>query len=259
MSYRTLELTICGTVWTVSLNRPLRRNALDDVAIEELTQVMALTASDPVVRVVVLKANGPVFCAGADLTWMQRTAALSEIDNLVDATRLATMLKRLHDCPVPVVVQIQGDCYGGGVGLVAACDIAVASESARFCLSEVRLGLIPATIAPYVIKAIGNRAARRYFLTAERFDALEAERIGIVHVTVAADMLDATVQGLLDALMAGGPTAMRQAKKLIREIDTELIDDALVANTSRRIADIRVSPEGREGIAAFLEKRKPLW
>jgi methylglutaconyl-CoA hydratase len=259
LTYRTLELTISGVVWTVVLNRPLTRNALDEIAIEELTQVMGLAASDSVVRAVVLKANGPVFCAGADLAWMQRTAKLNEDDNLIDASRLAAMLKRLHDCPVPVIAQIHGDCYGGGLGLVAACDIAVAAETARFCLSEVRLGLVPATIAPYVLKAMDHRAARRYFMTAERFDAAEAQRIGIVHVTAAADRLDATVGGLLDALLAGGPTAIRQAKKLIREIESVPIDDALVANTSKRLADIRVSPEGREGIAAFLEKRKPLW
>jgi len=211
------------------------------------------------VRAIVLAANGPSFCAGADLNWMKKMAGYSHDENHADAMRLAEMLRTIYLCPKPTVARVQGDCYAGGMGLVAACDIVVASETAGFCLSEVKLGLIPATISPYVIKAMGEQAARRYFLTAERFDATEAQRIGVAHAVVAPEALDATVAGIVKALVNNSPHAVRQAKTLVREIVGQPVDDALLLDTAGRIAAIRASTEGREGVASFLEKRKPTW
>jgi methylglutaconyl-CoA hydratase len=208
---------------------------------------------------VVLAARGTAFCAGADLNWMKKMADYSHAENLADAAGLAAMLRAIHDCAKPVVARVQGDCYAGGMGLAAACDIVVAVDGAFFCLSEVRLGLIPATISPYVIRAIGTQAARRYFLTAERFTAAEAQRMGLVHDVVAADRLDETVAGLLKALLAASPHAVTQAKRLVRDVAGQPLTDTLVADTVTRIADIRASDQGREGVRAFLEKRKPSW
>jgi methylglutaconyl-CoA hydratase len=190
---------------------------------------------------------------------MKQMAGYSDAENLADATKLADMLRTIYLCPKPVVAKVQGDCYAGGMGLVAACDIAVAVDGANFCLSEVKLGLIPATISPYVIKAMGEAAARRYFLTAERFSAREAHRIGFVHEVVAFDALDAGVATIVKALVANSPNAVREAKLLVREIAGRPVDAALVADSAERIAVIRASSEGREGVASFLEKRKPSW
>jgi methylglutaconyl-CoA hydratase len=261
MDYDTLTLTIADHVATITLNRPQVRNAFDEAAIADLAMAFDEAGQDAGVRAIVLAANGPAFCAGADLNWMKKMAACAADDaaNVADAMRLADMLRTIYFSPKPVVAKVQGDCHGGGVGLVAACDIAVAGEGVHFALSEVKLGLIPAAISPYVVKAIGDRAARRYVVTAERFDAHEARRLGLVHEVVAPDALDATVAALVGALVANGPNAVREAKKLVRDIDGLPIDDVLLADTAGRIAAVRASPEGREGVAAFLEKRRPSW
>lgn len=243
----------------VTLNRPEVRNAFDDALIAELTKAFADIAGDPSVRTMVLAGNGPAFCAGADLNWMKRMAAYSHEENLRDAQALASMLAALDRMPKPTIARVHGPAFAGGTGLVAACDIAIGTPAAKFCFSEAKLGLSPATISPHVMRAIGERAARRYFLTAEVFDAAEAERIGLLTRVVPAEELDRTVDGLLAHLLAGGPAAMREIKALIAAVANRPVDDALAADTARRIADIRVSPEGREGIASFLEKRKPAW
>jgi methylglutaconyl-CoA hydratase len=259
MNYQTLQVAIAAKVATVTLNRPEVRNAFNEATIAELALAFDELGRNELVRVVVLAANGPAFCAGADLNWMRKMARFSYAENQADALLLADMLRTIYLCPRPVVAKVQGDCYGGGMGLVAACDIAVASEAASFCLSEVKLGLIPATISPYVVKAMGENAARRYLLTAERFNALEAHRIGFVHEVVVPEALDASVAALAKALSANGPHAVREAKKLVRDVAGQPVTDALLADTANRIAEIRASDAGREGIASFLEKRKPTW
>ncbi|MEO7496362.1 MAG: enoyl-CoA hydratase/isomerase family protein [Massilia sp.] len=259
MEYQTIDIGSGGKLATVTLNRPQVRNAFDEATVAELTHAFARLGQDPEVRVIVLAANGAAFCAGADLHWMRKMAAYSAADNLQDATRLAQMLRTIWECPKPVVARVQGDCYAGGMGLVAACDIVVAAETVKFCLSEVKLGLIPATIAPYVIKAMGASAARRCMVSAEVFDAAEASRIGFVHEVVDGAGLDARVAAIVKTLLANSPQAMAAAKRLVREIDGQPVGDALVADTAQRIAEIRASNEGREGVAAFLEKRKPGW
>jgi len=243
-------------VW---LNRPEVRNAFNDSVIAELTLAFEQLGSDPDLRVVVLGGHGKAFCAGADLSWMRAMAGYSWEDNQADAARLAQMLWTIYRCPVPVVGRIHGDCYAGGVGLAAVCDVLVAAEGVNFCLSEARLGLLPATIAPYVVKALGEQASRRYFTTAERFDATQAKALGLVHEVVAAESLDAKVAEIAAALVANGPAAVRACKRLVQDVAGRAIDAALRADTARRIADIRASPEGREGVQAFLDKRDPAW
>jgi methylglutaconyl-CoA hydratase len=241
----------------VILNRPEVRNAFDDSLISELKKAFLEIEKDNSVRVMILAGNGPAFCAGADLNWMKRMAGYDYAANQRDAQALADMLATLDRMPKPTVARVHGPAFAGGTGLVAACDIAVGAKEAKFCFSEAKLGLSPATISPHVIRAIGERAARRYFLTAEVFDAEEAHRIGML--TILTDQLDATIDGLLVHLLAGGPEAMKQIKELVRTVSSRQLDDALVAETAQRIAEIRVSPEGKEGIASFLEKRKPAW
>ena len=259
MDYDTLSVGIAGNVATVTLNRPDVRNAFNEFTIAELSLVFNELGRMESVRAIVLAANGPAFCAGADLNWMKKMAGYSHSENAEDAEKLADMLRTIYLCPKPVVAKVQGDCYAGGMGLVAACDIAVAANGACFCLSEVKLGLIPATISPYVIKAMGENAARRYFLTAEKFTAQEAHRIGFVHDIVAADALDEHVDAIVKALVTSSPNAVREAKVLVRDIPGKAVDAALVVDTAERIANIRASDEGREGVASFLEKRKPSW
>jgi methylglutaconyl-CoA hydratase len=259
MDYLTLTIAIDARVATVTLNRPDVRNAFNETSIAELARAFEQLGADDSVRAIVLAANGPAFCAGADLNWMKAMAAYSHAENNADAMRLATMLRTIYQCPKPVVAKVQGDCYAGGMGLAAACDIVVAASEVNFCLSEVKLGLIPATISPYVILAMGENAARRYFLTAERFGAQEALRIGFAHEVVAAEALDAAVAAIVKSLVSNSPNAVREAKLLVREIGGQAVTDALVADTALRIAHIRASDEGREGVAAFLEKRKPSW
>jgi methylglutaconyl-CoA hydratase len=243
----------------VTLNRPELRNAFDDALIRELQGAFETLANDKTVRVVVLAGNGPAFCAGADLNWMKRMSAYGHEENLADAQALATMLATLDRMPKPTIARVHGPVFAGGTGLVAACDIAVGTPEAKFCFSEAKLGLSPATISPYVIRAIGERMARRYFLTAEVFEAEEAHRIGMLSALTTADKLDATIDELLKHLLAGGPDAHAKIKDLIRAVANRPVDGALSADTAKRIAEVRASPEGREGIASFLEKRKASW
>jgi methylglutaconyl-CoA hydratase len=243
----------------VTLNRPELRNAFDDALIAALTQTFRDLDQDASVRVVVLAGNGPTFCAGADLNWMKRMAGYGYDDNLRDAQGLAQMLASLDALGKPTLARVHGPAFAGGTGLVAACDIAIAAPEAKFCFSEAKLGLSPATISPYVMRAIGARTASRYFLTAEVFDADEALRIGLVSAIAPAAELDGVIDKLLEHLLAGGGAAHAGIKDLIRHVTGRPLDEALRADTARRIAEIRSSPEGREGIAAFLEKRKPRW
>jgi methylglutaconyl-CoA hydratase len=256
----TLNLTSdLPHVARITLSRPEVRNAFDDATIAELTQAFRLAGQADDVRVIVLDAQGPAFCAGADLNWMKRMAGYSDEENRKDAMALATMLHTLYTCPKPVIAQVQGDAYAGGMGLVSAADIVVAAEGVQFCLSEAKLGLIPATIAPYVIRAMGEQAARRYFVTAERFDARVALHLGLVHELTAVSDLAETVARLAQALAANSPNAVKECKKLVIDLAHRPIDDTLIADTAQRIARIRASEQGREGIASFLEKRKPSW
>lgn len=248
-----------GAVATVTLNRPEVRNAFNDEVIVDLTIAFKQLGANPQVRVIVLAASGPAFCAGADLNWMRRMADYSRDENLADAAKLAKMLRVIHACPKPTVARVQGDVYAGGMGLVAVCDMAVSVDTAGFCLSEVKLGLIPATISPYVIRAMGARAAHRYFLTAERFTAAEAHRIGFVHEVVTMDALDAKVAELTQALASASPNAVRACKRLVLNVAEREINAALIAGTVEGIADIRASDEGREGVRSFLQKCKPSW
>ncbi|GGY91636.1 enoyl-CoA hydratase/isomerase family protein [Pseudoduganella plicata] len=259
MHYETLNIDIAERVATVTLDRPDVRNAFNEETIAELTAAFTALGEVDSIGAIVLAANGVAFCAGADLNWMRKMAGYSHDENRADAMQLANMLRTIYLCPKPVVAKVQGDCYAGGMGLVAACDIAVAVEDAQFCLSEVKLGLIPATISPYVIKAMGENAARRYFLTAERFNAREALRIGFVHEVATAAALDGQVAVIVQALAANSPNAVREAKTLVRDIAGQFVTDTLVADTAQRIANIRASDEGREGVQSFLDKRKPSW
>ena len=257
--FATLALELDGAVARIWLDRPESRNAFDDVVIGELRQAFEEAGAAPEVRAIVLGARGPAFCAGANLHWMRRMADYTRDENIADAARLAAMLRTIAECPKPTLARVQGDAYAGGMGLVAACDIAVSADTAAYCLSEVRIGLVPATISPYVIRAMGARAAQRYFLTAERFDAAEAHRIGLVHEVVTADALDARVAEIVHSLTGASPAAVGACKQLLRDVAGRAIDDALVARTVEAIADIRASEEGREGVQAFLQKRKPAW
>lgn len=243
----------------VVINRPDKHNAFDDSMIRALRQAFNQLAADASVRVIVLSSNGKHFSAGGDLAWMQRMADFDRDDNLRDAEDLAGMLHDLRQVPQPTIAQVQGAAFGGAVGLVSCCDIAIAASTARFALSEVRIGLIPATIGPYVIAAIGERAARRFFVTGEAFDAHCALRHGLVSEVVAPEDLDATVTQLCGTLLDNGPQAVRAAKDLITEICGLPANDELIRETCRRIASLRVSDEGQEGLKAFLEKRPPAW
>ncbi len=259
MTYPHLTLTRHGTLARVTLNRPDVRNAFNAELIAELTEAFTALGQDAALRAIVLAAEGKAFCAGADLNWMKAMAAYSWDENHADAGRLAQMLWTIYRCPVPVVARVQGDAYAGGVGLVACADIVVAADTAGFCLSEARLGLLPATIGPYVARALGEQASRRYFVTAERFGAAEAQRLGLVHEVVAADALDAKVDELTAAITANGPAAVRACKRLVKDVAGREITPALRDDTARRIADIRASAEGRDGVQSFLAKRKPGW
>ena len=254
-----LQLHIAESVATVTLNRPEVRNAFNEALIAEITDVFNVLGARDDVRCIILAANGSAFCAGADLNWMRSMADYTHEQNMADAGRLAAMMRTVYECPKPTIARIQGDVYAGGTGLVAVCDMAVAVDTANFCLSEVKLGLVPSTISPYVIRAMGARAAHRYFLTAERFSAAEALRIGFVHDVVAADVLNTKVAELANALVSAGPTAVKLCKKLVHDVAGHDITPELVNMTIASIADVRVSPEGREGLQAFLQKRKPNW
>ena len=259
MSQDTLQTEINQGVGTIRMNRPDVHNAFDDVLIATLSAELRRLDVLPEARVIVLGASGKSFSTGADLNWMRRMAKYSQEENLRDGMALAGLMRTLNGMRKPTIAKVQGAAFGGGVGLVACCDIAIASTEAVFSLSEVRLGLIPSVISPYVIAAIGEREARRYFLTAERFDAVEARRIGLVHEVVSTDALDAAVANMTAHLLKGGPQALAAAKKLIVDVSRRPMDDALLTETARRIAAIRVEAEGQEGLAAFFDKRPPAW
>lgn len=258
-NFTALTLKVDRGVARITLTQPEIRNAFSDEVIAEITAAFAAAGERPDVRAVVLAAEGPAFCAGANLNWMRRMAEYSRDENRDDAGLLAEMLRTIYECPKPTIARVQGDVYAGGMGLVACCDMAVAADTAGFCLSEVKIGLIPATISPYVIRAMGPRASHRYFLTGERFSAAEARRTGLVHEVVEAGQLDAVVDGWLKNLLAAGPEAVRACKRLVIDVAEREINEQLIAATVEGIADIRASSEGKEGVQAFLNKRKPNW
>ncbi|OGG44297.1 MAG: enoyl-CoA hydratase [Candidatus Handelsmanbacteria bacterium RIFCSPLOWO2_12_FULL_64_10] len=258
--YESILTEVDAGVGIITLNRAERHNAFDDVLIGELSDAIDHMGADPAVRVLVISSTGKSFCAGADLNWMKRAAGYSEDENLHDSRQLAEMLRRLAQCPKPTVARVQGPAYGGGVGLIACADIAIATFDSQFALTEVRLGLIPAVISPYVITALGERAARRYMLTAERFSAAEAYRLGLLHEMVADEAaLDRAVGDIIDALLQNGPNALAECKRLIAAVAARPLDAELIDDTAQRITRLRASDEGREGMSAFLEKRKPFW
>jgi methylglutaconyl-CoA hydratase len=254
-----LDVRVDGPVARVFLNRPEVRNAFNDDVIAALADTFARLGADPALRAIVLGGHGKAFCAGADLSWMRTMAGYDWDQNRRDAERLAEMLWAIDRCPLPVVGRIHGDCYAGGLGLAAVCDVRIAARGVQFCLSEARLGLLPATIGPYVVRALGESASRRYFTTAERFDADRAAALGFVHEVVDAAALDAAVDAILGAWVGNGPAAVKACKALVHDVAGRPIDAALRADTARRIADIRASDEGREGVSAFLNKREPAW
>ena len=252
-------LQVANFVATVTLNRPDVRNAFNAEVIADITGTFADLGRRQDIRCIVLAANGPAFCAGADLNWMRSMADYTREQNLADAAQLAAMMQTIYECPKPTIACIQGDVYAGGMGLVAACDMAVSVDTANFCLSEVKLGLLPSTISPYVIRAMGARAAHRYLLTAEKFTAAVALRIGFLHEVVSKDALNTKVAELSAALCNAGPEAVKLCKKLVQDVAGQEITPKLVALTVVSIADVRVSAEGREGLQSCLQKRKPNW
>jgi methylglutaconyl-CoA hydratase len=254
-----LDLQREGPVARVFLNRPDVRNAFNSQLIAELSTTFSALAQDASLRVVLLGAHGKAFCAGADLNWMRAMADHDWEQNRQDAQALADMLWAIDQCPVPVIGRVQGDCYAGGVGLASVCDVLVAADTAHFCLSEAKLGLLPATIGPYVLRALGTQASRRYFVTAERFSAAEAHRLGLVHELCAPEVLDERVQALVTAVAANGPQAVRASKRLVHDFAGQAITPALREDSARRIADVRSSAEGKDGVSAFLQKRPPAW
>jgi methylglutaconyl-CoA hydratase len=258
----TIRIERTGPVARFWLDRPDVRNALNGAVIRELAAAFAAIADEAQsgsVRVVVLGGSGKAFCAGADLAFMREMGGYTWEQNRADAEKLAAMLWTMFTCPVPVVARIHGDCYAGGLGLAAVCDIRIAADNATFCLSEARLGLLPATISPYVVRAVGEQAARRYFVTAERFDAAAARACGLVHEVVTAEALDPKVDEIVAAIVANGPMATIACKQLVQDVAGREITAELRSETARRIADIRASAEGQEGVKSFLEKRKPVW
>jgi methylglutaconyl-CoA hydratase len=255
----TLDISRTRHVARVFLNRPEVRNAFNATVITELTAAFKHLGADTDLRAIVLGGHGKAFCSGADLEWMRAMAGYNWDENRADAQALADMLWAIYRCPVPIVGRIHADCYAGGVGLAAVCDVLVAAEGARFCLSEVGLGLLPATIGPYVIRALGEQASRRYFITAERFDATTAKALGFVHEVVAAEALDSKVDEIVARLVANGPTAVKSCKRLLQDLAGRPIDDALRADTADCIADIRATAEAKEGVQSFLAKRAPSW
>ena len=259
MAYDTIETELRHGVALIWLNRPSLRNALNATLIDETTDAVRCAIDDEAVRAIVLSGRGSAFCAGADLAWMASGRTMSPAESPEDSMRLARLLRLLHDSPKPTVARVQGPAFAGGMGLVAACDVSVASTEARFCLSEVKLGLIPAMISPYVIRAMGQQQARRWFVTGEVFDAAEAWRIGFVHELVPPDRLDEAVNGIVGHLLAGGPQALGACKQLVQDIAGRPIDDTIGLDTAARIARVRATDEAQEGIAAFFDKRRPAW
>lgn len=257
--YATLEIERTGAVATIWMNRPDLHNAFNAQLIGDLTAACRELDGDPLLRVVVLAGRGKSFSAGADLNWMKAAGEASEDENFADAVRLAGMLRTLSEMSKPTIARVQGAALGGGMGLACACDICIAADRALFATSEVKFGIIPATISPYVIRAIGERQAYRYFQTAERISAMRAAELGLVHEVVANEQLDVKVQEVVGALLEGGPKSQAAAKELIRAVANRPIDDAVVEDTARRISTLRVTPEAREGLDAFLSKRPAAW
>jgi methylglutaconyl-CoA hydratase len=257
--YGTLEIERAGGVATIWMNRPDVHNAFNAQLIGDLTAACRQLDGDPLVRVVVLAGRGKSFSAGADLNWMKAAGEASEADNFADAMRLAGMLRTLAEMSKPTIAKVQGAALGGGMGLASACDICVAADRALFATSEVKFGIIPSAISPYVIRAIGQRQAYRYFQTAERISATRAAELGLVHEVVSAEQLDVKVQEIVTSLLEGGPRSQAAAKELIRAVANRPIDDAVVEDTARRISALRVTPEAREGLDAFLSKRPAAW
>jgi methylglutaconyl-CoA hydratase len=257
MNFQYISLEQQGNVATLTLNRPEVHNAFDDVMIAELLSALEQVSNDANARLLVLRSNGRNFSAGADLAWMRSMAAKNYDENIADASELARLMQNLDELSKPTLCLVQGAAFGGAVGLAACCDIVVAEAQASFCLSEVKIGLIPAVISPYVMRAIGSRQARRYMLTAERFNAYTAKHLGLVHEIV--DDLDTAVTEFASTLCANSPAAVRAAKQLIADLDQQPLDDQAQRLTIERIAAIRVSAEGQEGLSAFLEKRSPNW
>ncbi|HEY0294279.1 MAG TPA: enoyl-CoA hydratase/isomerase family protein [Bordetella sp.] len=256
---QTVEVVYGPQTAAIWMNRPDVRNALSPTLIAELTQAFQALGKDPALRAIVLAGHGKAFCAGADLNRMKESAQAPEAENRADAQALATLLYTVHTCPKPVIARIHGPCMAGGLGLISACDIAVATREARFALTETRLGLIPAMISPYVLRALGERAARRWFLTGEAISAAEAWRLGLVHELCETDELDPRVHQLLESFMLASPSALSECKRLIRDVAGKPIDAQIIAETISRLVVQRASPDGREGLASFLEKRKPKW
>lgn len=246
-------------VATVTLNNPDKHNAFDDHIIAQLHEAFVAVDNDDSLRALILAGNGKSFSAGADLSWMQRMVDYTHDENVRDARALADMLRALNKLSKPTIARVQGAAYGGGVGLVSCCDVVFATGRASFCLSEVKIGLAPATISPYVMAAIGTRAARRYFLSAERFDAAQAQKLGLVTELVADDQLDECISAYVDQLLQCSPAAIGVTKKLILDLHNQTIDDGLIQHTSDVIASVRTSEEGQEGLRAFLQKRPPRW
>jgi len=259
MKYKTLKIAAQHGVCVIWMNRPEVRNAFNETMIAELTQAFEAADADKSLRAVVLAGQGPAFCAGADLNWMKKMSGFSLKENLADATALAAMLNTIYMMKKPTVARVHGAAFAGGMGLLAACDIAIAALDAEFCLSEVKLGLTASTISPYVVAAVGERQARRYFLSAERFTAAEAFRIGLIHDIVPTAELDANVNALLGHLLTARPAAIAASKELIRAVTRAPIDAKMIADTVARIAAARTSADGKEGIRSFLEKRRPAW
>ena len=259
MSYETLDIERQGAVATVWMNRPEVFNAFNEQLIDDLAAACGALEDDAGVRVVVLAGRGRHFSAGADLNWMQRASACTEAENLADARKFAAMLQALSGLPKPTIARVQGAALGGGTGLAAACDMVVAADNAQFSTSEVKFGIIPAVISPYVLRAIGPRHALRYFQTAEKFSAAEAKAIGLVSELLTLDELDAGVAKLVQSLLTGGPLAQQAAKELLAAISGRQIDAAVGEETALRIARQRAGAEAREGITAFLHKRPAAW
>jgi methylglutaconyl-CoA hydratase len=258
-NYTHLEMEQRGAVRWLWLNRPEVRNAFNDVLIADIAAAFADVEASPDTRVVVVAARGSAFCAGADLNWMRAMASYSHADNHTDALKVARMFSAVHSCSKPVIARVQGDAFGGGVGLIAACDLVIATDQVSFGLSEVRLGIVAATISPHLVRAMGPRQAARYMLTAEKFSAAQAKTLGLVHELVASEGLDLETERQARVLLAASPDALAATKRLLADVVETPMDDVLLAATAKCIADARVSPEGREGIAAFLEKRAPAW
>ena len=257
--YTTIEVQAGNGVGLITLNRPELHNAFNETMIAEITEAVAELDRDPAVRALILGAHGKSFCAGADLNWMKKMSGYNFEQNFADAQGLAQMLHALNTTAKPTIARVHGAAFAGGMGLIAACDIAIAAQDVEFCLSEAKLGLTPATISPYVIAAMGERHARRYFLTAERFSAAEAFRIGFVHDIVLPGELDAKINELLAHIAVTGPAAVAACKDLIRAVAKSKVDRDLINDTATRIATIRATDEGREGVRSFLEKRRPAW